>query len=129
MGIATSLRSCLTKATQAAARYSSRATKRKSVKRPRKRRHTCRHTTRDNRESNGPLKHQLPGRERAVLSHAKSFVLEAEKRRKYEIAKSRIRFDRSDVFVRGQVVGTAGEDRLRSQHKLRAIQDLFVGTS
>src|SRR5258708_6938868 len=53
---------------------------------------------------------------------------EGKKRRNYETAKSRIRFDWNDVFVRGHGVGTAGEDRLRSRRKLRAIQDLFVGT-
>ena len=44
-----------------------------------------------------------------------------------KMQKSRIRFDWDDVVVRRQVVGTAGEDRLRSQRKLRAIQDLLVG--
>jgi hypothetical protein len=76
----------------------------------------------------GPLKQQLPERQRAVRSRAKSFVSESQKRRKYEIAKSCIRFDRNDVVVRGQFAGTAGDDRLRSRRKLRAIQDQFVGT-
>src|SRR5258708_2944872 len=54
-------------------------------------------------------------------------LLKVQKRRNYENTKSHVRFDWDDVFVRGQGVGTAGEDRLRSQRKLWAIQDLQLG--
>ena len=37
-------------------------------------------------------------------------------------------FNWDDVFVCRHNVGTAGNDRLRSQRKLRGIQDLFMAT-
>jgi hypothetical protein len=55
--------------------------KRGSVKRPRKPRPTCRHATGDNRETGGPLEQQLPERERAVLSRARSFCLGISKKK------------------------------------------------
>src|SRR6266478_3987084 len=84
MEIATSLRSCLTKATQAAVRCSCRAMKRGSVKRPRKPKPTCRHTTGDSRETTGSLEQHLPEREQVALFRAESLISEVKKRRNYE---------------------------------------------
>lgn len=43
------------------------------------------------------------------------------------LAKSGVFFDRDHVSVCGYVVGAAGDNRLRPQRKLHAIQDLFLG--
>src|ERR1700736_2748534 len=61
------------------------------------------------------------GREREEL-------LRISKERKDEIAKSGVGLSGNDVFVGRQSLGSTGEDRLRSRHELRAIQDLLVGT-
>src|SRR5260370_19437436 len=95
------------------------------------------------RGSPGPRAGAPPGIKEKLAARGKSSCLSAsgplarqefclgisKKRRNYETAKNRGRFDGNDVFARRQVVSTAGEDRLRSQRKLRAIQDLLVGTS
>jgi hypothetical protein len=39
-------------------------------------------------------------------------ILRKQKRRNYESAKSRVRFDGNDVFVRRQIVCATGKDRL-----------------
>jgi hypothetical protein len=44
-----------------------------------------------------------------------------------QIAKSHVRFDRDDVFVRRHVVCATGEGRLRSQRELHPVRDLFLG--
>src|SRR5712671_1641529 len=64
------------------------------------------------------------------LCHSRTFALlgGGHKRRNYESAKSRFRFDGNAVFVRRTVARATGEDRLRSQCRLLAIQDLLVGT-
>jgi RNA polymerase sigma-70 factor (ECF subfamily) len=63
---------------------------------------------------------------RAALKHFVEPARNLKKGELYENAKSRVCFD-WDGSVRRPGVGTAGENRLRSRRKLRAIQDLLVG--
>src|ERR1700738_950408 len=53
---------------------------------------------------------------------------ESQRRGNDEIAKSGVGLSGHDVFVGRRVLGSAGEDGLRSRRELRAIQDLLVGT-